>query len=302
MGDSNLVKLRQLDFQLLLVLQALLRHRQASAAARELALSASAISHALARLRRLFADPLFRRLPHGLEPTRHALALAPRVDALLQGGREALGQASSFAPATAERDFRLAAPDHLATILAPPLLRHFRREAPSARFALAALLGDEALDDLRRGRIDLALGQFQGGLAGFQVGPLYVDRYVLVARRGRLKRKVSLKAFAKLEHVAISVAGDFRVLTETQFRQLGLVRRIVATVPRFSTAFETVSRSDAVAIAPERFARVQADAFRLDLHALPRPLPPLRIVSVRRKQADAGIDWLTASVEAILTA
>ena len=304
MTDFNLIKLRQLDFKLLLVFQSLLRHRRATAAALELGLSASAISHALARLRRLFGDPLFRRLPHGLEPTRHALALADRVDALLRDGRETLGQVNLFSPKTARRDFRLAAPDHLGAILAAPLLSRFRKDAPNSRFGLGIGLGDDALEELRRDRIDLALGQFQSGLGGFQATPLYDDRYVLVARRGHpdLKTKVSAKAFERLEHVAISVAGDFRVLTDAQFRQLGLSRRIVATVPRFTTAFDAVSRSDAVAIAPERFARAQADVFRLSIHLLPKPLPPIRFVSVRRKLPDPGVDWLVASVAAILAA
>ena len=296
------MKLRRLDFSLLLVFQALLRHRRATAAALELGLSASAISHALARLRRLFGDPLFKRLPHGMEPTRHALALAGRIDALLRDGRETLGQTSLFSPATTRRDFRIAAPDHLGAILAAPLLRCFRKDAPNSRFGLGISLGDDALEDLRKDRIDLALGQFQGGISGYHSAPLYDDRYVLVARRGRpdLKTKVSAKTFERLEHIAISVAGDFRVLTDAQFRQIGLSRRIVATVPRFSTAFETVSRSDAVAVAPERFARAQADVFRLSIHALPKPLPTIHIVSVRRRTQDPGIEWLATSIEACL--
>src|SRR5476651_79304 len=106
MSDFNKTKIRQLDFTLILVFQSLLRHRQATAAARDLGLSPSAISHALARLRRVFSDPLFRRLPHGLEPTRHALALSSRIDVLLRDGREALGLAEAFSARTARRDFR----------------------------------------------------------------------------------------------------------------------------------------------------------------------------------------------------
>jgi DNA-binding transcriptional LysR family regulator len=303
MSDFDKIKLRQLDFTLVLVLQSLLRNRQATAAAQELGLSPSAISHALARLRLLFGDPLFRRLPHGLEPTRHALALSTRIDALLRDGRDVLGMAETFSARTARRDFRMAAPDHIGTILAAPLLRCFQREAPLSRFGLGTLLGDDALEELRRDRVDLALGQFPGALGGFQVKPLYVDRYVLVARRKhpRLGIKVSKRTFEQLEHVAISVAGDFRVPTDSQFRRLGLSRRIVATVPRFTTAFETVSRTDAVAIAPERLARAQAKAFGLNIRVLPIPLPPLRMVSVRRIEPDLGVDWLMTSIGAIFS-
>ncbi|OXH87618.1 hypothetical protein CA830_22580, partial [Burkholderia multivorans] len=43
--------LRRLDLNLLLVFDALYRHRSVAAAAHELAMSPSALSHALARLR-----------------------------------------------------------------------------------------------------------------------------------------------------------------------------------------------------------------------------------------------------------
>src|SRR6185295_6787536 len=116
-----------LDFTLLAVLHTLLRVRQTTVAARELGLSPSAISHSLARLRHLFGEALFLRRPHGLEPTRHALALAPKIEALLREAQAAMGAAESFAPATAARDFRLAAPDHVSTLLAAPLLARFEK-------------------------------------------------------------------------------------------------------------------------------------------------------------------------------
>ena len=55
-----------------------------SEAATRLRLTQSAVSHALARLRDLFGDPLFVRRPHGLEPTKRAMALGPRIEALIE--------------------------------------------------------------------------------------------------------------------------------------------------------------------------------------------------------------------------
>jgi DNA-binding transcriptional LysR family regulator len=125
--------LRQLDGTLLLVLQALLRERKTTAVARMLGMSQSAVSHALSRLRELFDDPLFVRQAHGLLPTRHALELAPRIDALLLAADEALGLAHDFDPRVARRAFRLGAPDYLAALLAPALLVSFSKHAPHAK-------------------------------------------------------------------------------------------------------------------------------------------------------------------------
>src|SRR5262245_13388039 len=55
------LKLAAIDLNLLVALKALLGERHVTRAARELGLSQSATSHALARLRELFGDPLLVR-------------------------------------------------------------------------------------------------------------------------------------------------------------------------------------------------------------------------------------------------
>lgn len=106
MTDIDETKIRRLDFTLLLVFRALIRHRRTTVAAEQLGLSQSAVSHALSRLRDLFEEPLFLRRPDGLQPTRGALALAPKVEALLQLAGETVEGARRFDPATSERVFR----------------------------------------------------------------------------------------------------------------------------------------------------------------------------------------------------
>jgi DNA-binding transcriptional LysR family regulator len=64
--DVDAAKIKQLDGSLLLVLRELLRQRRVTLAAQRLGLSQSAVSHALARLRELFDDPLFVRKAYGL--------------------------------------------------------------------------------------------------------------------------------------------------------------------------------------------------------------------------------------------
>ena len=286
--------LAQLDGALLLVLRELLRQRRTTLVAKRLGLSQSAVSHALGRLRVLFADPLFVREPHGLSPTRHALELAPRVDALLAAMGAALGLADSFAPATSTRGFRLGAPDHVATLLAPALLQAFTALAPQARFAFSQRLGQDALAALDRDEIDLAIGRFGARLRGFAVEHLFDDHYCLIARRGhpRIGRKLTRAVYAQLDHVQISVAGDFRSLEIESVGVRARPRRTVAAVPRFLMAFPLVAATDAVALAPRRLAAAHAASFGVSLHALPFALDPLRVVIVRRADADRGVQWL----------
>ena len=75
---------RQLDLNLLRVLVAIHRSGSVTEAGRQLALSQSATSNALARLRHCFGDELFVRSPQGLHATRLAQRVAPLVAAHLQ--------------------------------------------------------------------------------------------------------------------------------------------------------------------------------------------------------------------------
>jgi DNA-binding transcriptional LysR family regulator len=295
--DSN--KIRQIDGTLLLVLQGLLRHRRTTLVAEQLGLSQSAISHALVRLRRLFGDPLFVRRPHGLEPTRHALELAPRVDSLIAATQAALGLAANFDPATSTRGFRIGSSDFVATLLAPGLMDAFVRAAPHGRFAFSLALGDAALRQLRLDEIDVALGRFINPGEGVQLTPLLTDDYVLVVRTGHpeIGLTVSPRTFERLDHVGVSVAGDFRTFTEADFADRGLVRRFVAMAPRFTIAFAMVARSDAACIAPRRLARTYATVFGLRLMELPVPLSPIEVMASRRATPDPAVDWLLGLVQ-----
>lgn len=301
MPDIDMNKIRQLDGSLLLVLRELLRQRRSTLAAQRLGLSQSAVSHALARLRDLFDDPLFVRKPYGLEPTRHALELSPRIDALLSAMNDAMGLAESFAPETTTRAFRISAPDHLATLLAPTLLKAFAKQAPHARFAFSQRLGQDALDALRRDEIDIALGRFGPRISGLSVEALFNDHYCLIARRRHplLKTKLTRAVYARLDHVQISVAGDFRTLEIEPTEDISVPRRTVAAVPRFLIAFAVVAQTDAVTTAPSRLARRHAKNFDLQVHELPFKLEPIRVLAVHREHADPGVAWLLHAIKTL---
>jgi DNA-binding transcriptional LysR family regulator len=298
MGHISQTEIRKLDFTLLLVMRGLLRHRRTTIVAAELGLSQSAISYALSRLRAVFRDKLFVRRPHGLAPTRHALELGPRIDALLRQAEEAIGLVEQFDAARTTRAFRIAALDYLATLLAPRLLGAFERAAPGARFATRVLRGADALESLQRDEVDLALGQFPRPLDGFVVQPLFTDDYCLVARADhrRIRGKVGKRLFEELKHVVISVDGDFRSLTDHAIQDLGLTRRVVATAPTFSTAFAMVGQSDAVSVAPRCLASAHAAQYGLAVFDLAEPLPPIGLFAVRLEGRDEGADWLARLV------
>jgi DNA-binding transcriptional LysR family regulator len=294
MPDIDESKIRQLDGSLLLVLRELLRQRRATLVARRLGLSQSAISHALRRLRELFDDPLFVRKPYGLEPTRHARELAPRIDALLDAMHDALGLPGQFSAEDTPRSFRIGAPDHVATSLAPALVEAFQARAPKARFVFSQRLGPDAQQAVLRDELDVALGRFGTRDERLTMLPLYDDKYCLVARADhpKLRRKLTPALYQRLDQVQVSVSADFRAPEFATTDHTWRPGRIVAAVPRFLIAFAAVGRSEAITIAPERLARRYAKAFGIRVHALPFDLAPLEVLIARRRHPDAGVDFL----------
>ncbi|VFT47502.1 LysR family transcriptional regulator [Pseudomonas aeruginosa] len=112
------LNLQQLDLNLLLVFDALMRERNLSRAAIRLHRSQPAVSNALARLREQLDQPLFRRAAKGLEPTAAALALYVPVRQALHLLQAGLGSQETFDPHTA-RTFRLTMNDYAQLRLLP---------------------------------------------------------------------------------------------------------------------------------------------------------------------------------------
>ena len=80
------IRLSAVDLNLLVVFDALMQERNVTRAARRLALSQPALSHALGRLRHMLKDELFVRSPRGMIPTPRAeMAERRRISRLICG-------------------------------------------------------------------------------------------------------------------------------------------------------------------------------------------------------------------------
>ena len=76
--------IRAVDLNLLKAFDAMMTERAVTRAAGRIGLSQPAMSHALSRLRGVFADELFVRAAAGMEPTARAREIAPLVTAAIE--------------------------------------------------------------------------------------------------------------------------------------------------------------------------------------------------------------------------
>src|SRR5262245_32578800 len=109
-GSRDMFNLRSVDLNLLTVFEAIYEVGTTTGAANRLALSQSATSHALSRLREACGEDLFVRTHKGLTPTPAAQALYPVVSKALVELRKSLAEAAGFDPAQSERRFRISIP------------------------------------------------------------------------------------------------------------------------------------------------------------------------------------------------
>jgi len=121
--------LRRLDLNLLLVFDAIYRHCSVRVAAEELAMSTSALSHALSRLRLALNDPLFYREGHRMCPSVYACQLAPSIASGLKFLNQELTPQPEFVASASSERIQIAITDFTALCIFPALMHKLQHEA-----------------------------------------------------------------------------------------------------------------------------------------------------------------------------
>lgn len=180
-----MTNLRSLDLNLMTVFEAVFEAGSITAAADRLALSASATSHAVARLRDTCRDDLFVRVGQGIAPTPIARRIFPGIKAALEALRSSIDEARGFDPATSTRHFDVAIPHPLGPSWALAIMKRTAAEAPGVviRFDTRTLPGDAA-ERMRAGQLDMAVDGHPPADDRFVARRLFDDALLLIARKG----------------------------------------------------------------------------------------------------------------------
>lgn len=124
------MKLSQIDLNLLVALDAIIKERSVTRAGKNVGLSQPAMSAALGRLRSLLGDPLLERVGRDYRLTPLAVQLAEPVQTILADIERTLDRKSTFDPSSAERVFRIAGSDYMTITVFQPLVKYVSRIAP----------------------------------------------------------------------------------------------------------------------------------------------------------------------------
>jgi DNA-binding transcriptional LysR family regulator len=291
----NTPDLARIDLNLLFALAELLEHESVTQAARALRRTQSATSHALARLREQFQDPLLVRSSTGMARTRRADELLPRVRKLLGDARQILTDVAPFDPRTARRRFVLAQSDYTQTVVLPQLLAHVAELAPGVDLHVVDL-GHDLTRRLDAGAVDIAVHVIRHEGAGVLRRRLFTDDYCCAVRaNSRLgRRKLSVEEFASLRHVLVAPTGTGRGVVDDALAVHGLTRRIAISVPQFLIAPILVSQSDLCVTLPKRVALPLVAVLSLRIFDPPLALPRLTVFMSwhERTKGDPAARWL----------
>lgn len=294
-GMSDYELLRALNLNLLPALDALLRERSVSAAARRMGVSQSAMSHSLAKLRGLLDDPLLVATGRGMVATPRGEELAAALPPALASLHQVLAGPAAFDPRATQREFRIATFDYFEITTLPDVLRYLRDHAPGITLSVERM-DSRSVDRLVHGDIDLILGAEAMPMpAGLMQRMLYRDPFAVMVRADhpRVKSRMSLARYTELDHVLVSVEGRARGAVDRALAERKLSRRVSLRLPHFSTAALAVLHSDMACTIASTVAYRAKELYGVRVLPPPLELPRAGIIAwwPRQHQDDPARRW-----------
>jgi len=270
--------LSHLDFNLLIVLDALLQERGVSKAAVRVGRSQPAISHALQRLRGLFRDELLVRVGQRYELTAAAQAIADPLHVSLRQLNEVLAARPTFDPQNAERQFKIGASDYVAAVLLRPAIQKLATSAPGISLSIEPPPEEDVGGSLRNGQQDLTFFPVdkRPKAADLCFDAILHDTFCCVAWRGnqtiedRLTRKTFEAAPQIIDlHGTSPEQGPIGRLLAVE----GIHRRHIVRTNYILLMPFLIEGTPALAVLPRRLAEWLCQRAALRVLSLPFKLP-----------------------------
>ncbi|WP_225784362.1 LysR family transcriptional regulator [Xenophilus sp. Marseille-Q4582] len=293
------MRYQRIDLNLLSALDALLTERNVTRAAERMHMTQSAMSGVLARLRDYFGDPLLVQVGRTMQLSPRAESLiAPVRDILLQVDAT-LGVKPEFAPAEAERKFRIIASDYVSQVLLTEVLRRIARAAPRLSFDVRPTYAGMA-EDLDKGRVDFLVTPAHLTLAEHPQEVLFDDTYHVIAcqQNTRLGARISAEDYRALGHVVYQEEQGSNPWFEQWYANQHGSRRIEVVAHGFLLMPRFVVGTERIATIQTRLAHQFVQAMPLRLLEPPFDAPRLTEVLQwhRYRDEDPGVRWVRAQI------
>ena len=296
-----MVQLRtDVDLNLLTSLDRLLETCSVTRSAEELHLSVPAMSHALARIRATFGDPILVRSGRSLVPTPRAEELKGPVHAIVTQTQALLARPGPFDPASLQRTFVIRTSDALVGTVGPRLAERVSRDAPLATIRFAPEGDRDDVECLRNDEIDLSINARLVDAPDIEQRQLFTDGFVGLVRADHplVSVRVTPRRLVAHPHVGVSRRGVIRGPIDERLNDLGFQRHVALVVPSFYAAAFAAATSELVAAVPGRLALGLCAETSLRMFKIPLKLPDYSVVAAwhRRLSEDSAHQWLRENI------
>ena len=288
-----MLNLRSVDLNLLPVFEAAYEEPTLSRAADRLAMTQSAVSHSLSRLRSVFGDELFVRQGRGVVRTPVADAIYAKLHSALSTVRESVSETRGFDAKTSTRSFFISVSHPLGPLMAVRLLEQLAQSAPGIKVAFTTRSRPVELDRaLREGRVDAAVDWLSPMGGQFNEVTLFEDAIVAVARGGHpvLRRIRTIEDLKKGKFVSLRrrIEGESPVPGIQDWLRLKL--NVTIEVSEILEVFMVASQSDMFGLIPKSMLKLARDT--IGLRALTVEVTtksfPLKLIWPASKELDTA--------------
>lgn len=290
----------RVDLNLLVVLDTIYTEGGITKAAERLHLTQPAISHALARLRDLFNDPLFERQGHKMVPTPLTKRLIDPLRGSLQAIGSLLNDTQSFEPEVAKKRFVIGLRDFMESTVMPPLMRALAVEAPGIEVSSVRANRRSLESELAAGTLDLAVDVLLPLSDAVKVKRISVDGMAVVARKDHpaIHGSIDLDTYLAQRHVLVTSRRQGPGFEDIELRRMGVQRQVALRCQFYFAACRTVSETDLVLTMPESYAHIANRQFGNQVMAFPVALSSMDAYLYWHASTDndAASRWLRSAL------
>lgn len=290
------MRYKGLDLNLLHALDVLLEVRNVTHAADRLALSQSALSAALARLRQFFGDELLVLDGRRMHPTPFAEQIIGPVRACLQGADTVLNTGRIFEAATSDRTFRIIASDYIVTAVLSKLTERFATQAPGIRLEFISP-DSGSIERIERGDVDLMISPRDYLLPSHPMEDLFEEQIVVAGWNENpvFAHGLTEEDFFEAGHITVTL-GNHRESTfaDRYVESLGRPRRVEAIASSFTVVPWMLQGTRRLSLMHKRLAETLAEHLPIRHAPIPFTFPTMweGVQYHRTRGADGGLKWL----------
>ncbi|NMP30211.1 LysR family transcriptional regulator [Thalassotalea sp. M1531] len=292
----------KIDLNLFIVLQSVYDLGSITLAAKKLHLTQPAVSHAIARLRDKFNDPLFVRHGRKMVPTELCQRIMPSIHLSLQGLHETLSPVSEFDIHQHDRLIRLGLRDILESIFFPPLMTDLVKNTPNIRINSEQIKRAEMESALNDQSLDIVIDVLTPTSSKINSQLICNEHFSLICRPGHpILEKLSLAEYVKYPHAIVSLKDSMVNNVDMALAKHGCARDVVLRCEHYFAAASVVCQCDMLLTMPNAYANILKDKLPVEITTLPFDVPhmPVHMYWHKQVEQDPVNNWLREKLLAI---